>query len=44
MAGSFSLTRDGRQLAFVASSPTSLNEVFTSDLKEFLASSADEHD
>lgn len=35
MAGSFSLTRDGRRLAFVASSPTSLNEVFTSDLKTF---------
>ena len=28
LAGSFSLSRDGRQLAFVAGSPTSLNEVF----------------
>jgi dipeptidyl aminopeptidase/acylaminoacyl peptidase len=35
MAGSFSLTSDGHQLAFVASSPTSMNEVFTSDLKTF---------
>jgi dipeptidyl aminopeptidase/acylaminoacyl peptidase len=35
MAGSFSLTHDGRQLAFVASSPTSFNEVFTTDLKNF---------
>jgi dipeptidyl aminopeptidase/acylaminoacyl peptidase len=35
MAGSFSLTRDGRQLAFTASSPTSLNEVFVSDVRSF---------
>ncbi len=35
MAGSFSLTRDGRQLAFVASSPASVNEVYTSDLRNF---------
>ncbi|HEV7747222.1 MAG TPA: S9 family peptidase [Pyrinomonadaceae bacterium] len=35
MAGSFSLTRDGRQLAFTAASPTSLNEVFVSDVGKF---------
>jgi len=35
MAGAFSFTRDGRRLAFVASSPTSLNEVFTSELDHF---------
>ena len=35
MAGSFSLTSDARQMAFVAGSPTSLNEVFTSDLSHF---------
>lgn len=35
MAGSFSLTRDGRQMAFTASSPTSLNEVFVSELRSF---------
>ena len=35
MAGSFSLTRDGKQMAFTASSPTSLNEVFVSDLRSF---------
>ncbi len=35
MAGSFSFTRDGQRLAFVAGSPTSLNEVFTSDLNNF---------
>jgi len=35
MAGSFSLTRDARQMAFVGSSPTSLNEVFTSELNHF---------
>ncbi len=35
MAGSFSLTRDGKQLAFTASSATSLNEVFVSDVAKF---------
>jgi dipeptidyl aminopeptidase/acylaminoacyl peptidase len=35
MAGSFSLTADGRRLAFTASSPTSLNEVFVTDLASF---------
>lgn len=35
MAGSFSLTRDGRQLAFTAGSPTSLNEIFISDVRSF---------
>ena len=35
MAGSFSFTKDGRQLAFTASSPTSLNEVFTTTLPNF---------
>jgi dipeptidyl aminopeptidase/acylaminoacyl peptidase len=35
MAGSFSLSRDGRQVGFVANSPTSLNEVFASDLNHF---------
>jgi dipeptidyl aminopeptidase/acylaminoacyl peptidase len=35
MAGSFSLTRDGNLLAFTASSPTSLNELFVSDVKSF---------
>src|SRR6185503_15597701 len=35
MAGSFSFTRDGRQLAFTAVSPTSLNEVFVSDVAGF---------
>ncbi len=32
MAQSFSLTRDGRRMAFVASSPTSLSEVFVAEL------------
>ena len=35
MAGAFSLTRDGQRMAFTASSPVSLNEVFTSDVKSF---------
>jgi dipeptidyl aminopeptidase/acylaminoacyl peptidase len=35
MAGSFSLTRDAKQIAFTASSPTSLNEVFVSDAQNF---------
>ena len=35
MAGSFSLTRDGRQMAFTAGSPTLLNEVFVSDVRSF---------
>ena len=32
MAGSFSLTPDGKRMAFSAASPTSLNEIFVSDL------------
>jgi dipeptidyl aminopeptidase/acylaminoacyl peptidase len=35
MAGSFSLTRDGQQVAFTANSPTTLNELFISDLPKF---------
>jgi dipeptidyl aminopeptidase/acylaminoacyl peptidase len=35
LGGSFSFTRDGRQLAFTAASPTSLNEVFVSDMGRF---------
>ncbi|HEV7474537.1 MAG TPA: S9 family peptidase [Pyrinomonadaceae bacterium] len=35
MAGSFSLTRDARQAAFTAASPTSLNEVFVTGLDNF---------
>jgi dipeptidyl aminopeptidase/acylaminoacyl peptidase len=35
MAGSFSLSRDGSRMAFAASSPTSLNELFVSDVKTF---------
>jgi dipeptidyl aminopeptidase/acylaminoacyl peptidase len=35
IAGSFSLTRDGRGLAFTASSPTSMNEVYVSDVSKF---------
>jgi dipeptidyl aminopeptidase/acylaminoacyl peptidase len=35
MAGGFSLTRDGKRLAFTAPSPTALSEVFVSDLQSF---------
>jgi dipeptidyl aminopeptidase/acylaminoacyl peptidase len=35
MAGSFSFTREGQRMAFVASSPATLNEVFTADLNNF---------
>jgi dipeptidyl aminopeptidase/acylaminoacyl peptidase len=35
MAGSFSLTRDGRRVAFSASSPTTLNEVYLADIQNF---------
>jgi len=35
MAGGFSLTRDGQRMAFSASSPTTLNEIFVSDVKSF---------
>jgi dipeptidyl aminopeptidase/acylaminoacyl peptidase len=35
MAGSVSLSRDGQVLAFTASSPTTLNEVFVTDTKTF---------
>ncbi len=35
MAGGFSLTRDGQRMAFSASSPTTLNEIFVSDVKAF---------
>ena len=35
MAGSFSLTRDGKQMSFVASAPTSLSEVYVADMRSF---------
>jgi len=35
MAGSVSLSRDGQTMALTASSPTSLNEVFVSDVRKF---------
>ena len=35
MANGFSLTRDGRQMAFSASSPTTMAEVFTSSTSAF---------
>jgi dipeptidyl aminopeptidase/acylaminoacyl peptidase len=35
MAGSFSLTRTGDRMAFVAGSPTSMNEVFITDMRAF---------
>jgi len=35
MAGGFSMTRDGRRMAFSASSPTALTEVFVSDVAAF---------
>jgi dipeptidyl aminopeptidase/acylaminoacyl peptidase len=35
MAGSFSFTRGGDRMAFVAGSPTSMNEVFVSGLRNF---------
>ncbi len=35
MAGGFSLTRSGDAIAFAAGSPTSMNEVFVSDLRNF---------
>jgi dipeptidyl aminopeptidase/acylaminoacyl peptidase len=35
MAGSFTLTRDGKRLAFTASSSSSLNELFVSDTRPF---------
>lgn len=35
MAGGFTLTRDGRRMAFVNSSPTALPEVFVSDVAKF---------
>lgn len=35
MAGSFSLARDGMKMAFTASSASSLNEVFVSDIHNF---------
>ena len=35
MAGGFTFTRDGRRMAFTASSPTALNEVFVSDVRTF---------
>src|SRR5882724_4347231 len=35
MAGSFSLTRNGDAITFTAGSPTSMNEVFVSDLRRF---------
>ncbi len=35
MGGPFSLTRDGRRMAFSAGSPVSLSEVFVTDVKNF---------
>ncbi|MBI3408856.1 MAG: S9 family peptidase [Planctomycetes bacterium] len=35
MAGSTSLTHDGRRMAFTAASPTSLSEVYVSDVQDF---------
>jgi dipeptidyl aminopeptidase/acylaminoacyl peptidase len=35
MAGTFSFTRDGKRLAFTAASPTTVNEVFVSDVQKF---------
>jgi dipeptidyl aminopeptidase/acylaminoacyl peptidase len=35
MAGSFSFTRDGKQIAFTAVSPTALNEVYISSAQNF---------
>ena len=35
MAGSASMSRDGQTLAFTAASPTSLSEVFVTDLRKF---------
>src|SRR2546421_4886356 len=35
LAGSFSLTRNGDAIAFAAGSPTSMNEVFVSELRRF---------
>jgi dipeptidyl aminopeptidase/acylaminoacyl peptidase len=35
MAGGFSVSRDGRRMAYSASSPTTLNEVFVSDVTTF---------
>ena len=35
MAGSVSLSRDGQKLAFTASSPTTLSEVFVTDTQKF---------
>ncbi len=35
MAGSFSMTKDGKMLAFTADSPTSLREVYLSNVDEF---------
>jgi len=36
MAGSFSLSRNGDAIAFAAGSPTSMNEVFVSDMRRFV--------
>lgn len=36
MAGSFSLTRTGDRLAFTIASPTSISEVFVSDMRRFV--------
>src|SRR3989442_2812969 len=35
MAGAFSLTRAGDRTAFVAGSPTSMNEIYVSDMRRF---------
>src|SRR5437016_5977579 len=35
MAGAFSLTRAGDRMAFLAGSPTSMNEIYVSDMRRF---------
>jgi dipeptidyl aminopeptidase/acylaminoacyl peptidase len=35
MGGSFSLSRDGRRMAFAAASPTSMNEIYVSEVYDF---------
>ncbi|HYX29459.1 MAG TPA: S9 family peptidase [Pyrinomonadaceae bacterium] len=36
MSGGFSMTRTGDEISFVAGSPTSINEVYTSDVRRFM--------
>ena len=42
MAGGFSFTQDGRRVAFSASSPTSLNEVYVTDVANVRAARVDD--